>query len=180
MTFRTWLRSQLLDLLQEPETPAVPPTPNPESPPSSPILNGRTTPVTSVEPAVSLQLVQMLAQMQAETMKEMRQMVIEILQGRERPPMSEEEQASVSRTRFDPPDYDAVGVEDLPPGIQGIFHREDREEIEFRTSHSEPELLRNQLERARSAAGMDPQGPSAAPSFSTESIGLQPEDLDFR
>jgi hypothetical protein len=180
VTFRSWLGKQIRELAAEPEIPVAPPTPSPESPPSSPTLNGRTTPATSEEPAVSLQLVQMLGEMQKETMREVRQMVVDILQGREQPPLSEQDQASVSRTRFDPPDYDAPGTDDLPLGIQGIFHRQDMEEVEFRTSHSEPELLRNQLERARAVAGMDPQGPSAAPSFSTGSIGLQPEDLDFQ
>jgi hypothetical protein len=121
-----------------------------------------------------------MATMQRETMETMRGMVMDILQGREQPPLTEADQALVSRTPFDPPDYDAPGTEDLPPGIQGIFHRQDQEDVEFRTSHSEPELLRNQLERARAAAGMDPQGPTVSPSFSTESIGLQAEDLRFQ
>lgn len=121
-----------------------------------------------------------MATMQRETMETMRGMVMDILQGREQPPLTEADQVSVSRTRWDPPDYDAPGTDDLPPGIQGIFHRQDQEDVEFRTSHSEPELLRSQLERARAAAGMDPQGPNAATSSLPDSIGLQPGDLDFR
>jgi hypothetical protein len=128
----------------------------------------------------AVQMMELFAAMQKETMETMRGMVMDILQGREQPPLSDEDQALVSRTPFDPPDYDAAGTDDLPTGIQGIFARESMEEAEFRTSHSEPELLRSQLERARAVAGMDPQGPSAGPSFSADSIGLQPEDLGFQ
>lgn len=179
MTWRSWLGRTIRELAAEPETRAVPPTSSPEPPPSFPTASGSTTPATSGGEPLEVQIVQMMMTMQRETLEAMRGMVMDILQGREVPPLSEADQVSASRTRFDPPDYDDPGITDLPDSIQGIFRREDREEAEFRTSQSEPELLRSQLERARSAAGMDPQGPSAAPSFSTESIGLRDEDLTF-
>lgn len=126
------------------------------------------------------QILELMSKMQAQTMETMRGMVLDILQGREQGPPADPAEEPLSRRRFDPPNYDDPGIEDLPASIQGIFQREDREDVEFRTSHSEPELLRSQLERARANAGMDPQGPPAAPSFSTESLGLQQEDLqDF-
>lgn len=78
-----------------------------------------------------------------------------------------------ARSKFDPPDYDAPGNEDLTPGIAGVFERQDQEEIEWRTSVPEGELYRQQLERLRQNAGMDPQGPSSEASFSKDSIGLQ-------
>ena len=176
MTWRTWLGQVIRDLAAQP-APEVPlPTPNQESTPPSPTPNTRTSEPTSVDQSVSLQLVEMMGRMQAETMKEVRGMVMDILQGRERPPLSEEELASVSRTPFDPPDYDAPGTQDLSEGIAAVFSRQDQEDVEFRTSHSEPELLKSQLERARMAAGLDAQGPTPEPSFSTESLGLRWED----
>jgi hypothetical protein len=124
-----------------------------------------------------LALTEMMANMQRENLKEMRGMVMDILQGRERAPIPEEEQELALRTRFDPPDYDAPGMDGLTEGIAEVFNRHDREDIEFRTSHSERDLLESQLERARISAGMDPQGPTAEPSFSRESLGLRWEDL---
>ena len=115
-----------------------------------------------------------MAQMQADNLKEIRGMVMDILQGRETAgrALSEEEQVSASRTPFDPPDYDAPGTEDLPGGLAAVFERHETEDIEYRTSMSESELLSQQLERARQAAGMDPQGPTSEPISSRASIGL--------
>ena len=49
MTFRTWLGREIRALIAEPEIRAAPPTPSPGPTPSSPTLNGRTTPATSAE-----------------------------------------------------------------------------------------------------------------------------------
>jgi hypothetical protein len=181
VTFKTWLGRQLRELLNEPpDPPPPPPMSNPESIPSSPIPNTRVSQPTSAEPDMLVRLVEMMSASQRETMREVRGMVMDILQGRERPPLSEEEQLLASRTPFDPPNYDSPGTEDLPEGIAAVFNREEQETIDYRSSHSERELLNDQLERARAIAGLNPQGPAAEPSFSTESIGLQPEDLRFR
>jgi hypothetical protein len=173
VTFRAWLGRTIRELAAVPETPPPAPEPSsPESTPSSPTPSSRTSEPTSAEAAMLPLFMATMRDMQTEMMKEMRGMVMDILQGRERPPLSEEEQVVAERTRFDPPDFDAPGTEDLPAGIAGVFERQDQEEIEFRTSVPEGELYRQQLERLRQNAGMDPQGPSSAPTFSKDSIGL--------
>lgn len=121
------------------------------------------------------QVLDRMATMQQENLREVRGMVMDILQGREHtgPTPEPAEQEQLSRTRFDPPDYDAPGTEDLPEGIAGVWDRHETEDIQFQSSKSPGELLNEQLERARTAAGLDPQGPGSVPSFSTESLGLQ-------
>ncbi len=116
-----------------------------------------------------------MATMQQDNLREVRGMVMDILQGREYtgPTTEPADQEQVSRTRFDPPDYDAPGTEGLPEGIAGVWDRHETEDIHMSTSMSPGELLNAQLERARQAAGLDPQGPTSVPSFSTESLGLQ-------
>lgn len=124
-----------------------------------------------------------LAESQRENLREVRGMVMDILQGREYsgPPLpggpatSEalEEEIQARKSRFDPPDYDAPGTEDLPEGLRGVWDRHDLEDIQFTSSKSPGELLNEQLARARSQAGLDPQGPGSVPSFSRESLGLQ-------
>ena len=125
-----------------------------------------------------------LAEMQRENLREVRGMVMDILQGREYSGPGEdrgqgstseeiEEEVRARRSRFDPPDYDAPGTEDLPEGIAGVWDRHDMEDIHFTSSKSPGELLNEQLERSRTAAGLDPQGPGSVPSFSKESLGLQ-------
>jgi hypothetical protein len=125
-----------------------------------------------------------MGQMQAENLREIRGLVMDILQGREytgpTPEGEPVDQEVVSRTRFDPPDYDAPGTEGLPEGIAGVWDRHDQEDVRMATSMSPGELLNAQLERARQAAGMDPQGPTSVPSFSTESLGLQWPDHPTR
>ena len=124
-----------------------------------------------------------MATMNQENLREVRGMVMDILQGREYsgPPLPEqgsatdelEEELKARRSRFDPPDYDNPGTEDLPESLQAVWARHDQEDIQFTTSKSPGELLNEQLERSRRAAGLDPQGPGSVPSFSTESLGLQ-------
>ncbi|MGA9527156.1 MAG: hypothetical protein WBS24_03460 [Terriglobales bacterium] len=149
---------------------------------SSPTLNGKASVSSSAELAMLERVMTTMAQMQQENLREVRGMVMDILQGREIPMTSSngtsvteelEEAVRLRNSKFDPPDYDAPGTEDLPEGIAGVWERHDQEEIEFRTSKSPGELLSEQLERARTAAGLDPQGPGSVPSFSTESLGLQ-------
>lgn len=121
------------------------------------------------------QVLDRMATMQQENLREVRGMVMDILQGREYsgPTPEPADQEQIQRTRFDPPDYDAPGTEDLPQGLAGVWDRHEQEEIQFATSRSPGELLNDQLERARQAAGLDLQGPTSVPSFSTESLGLQ-------
>jgi hypothetical protein len=111
-------------------------------------------------------MMEQMMKMHLEQIKEMRELVLSILQGR---PMSETPSSTPSTTSsaspdpstapFDPPDYDNPGTEDLPPGIQSIFAREDQEQVDLRHLRTEREVLDAQLEEAR-AAIMDPQGPA--------------------
>lgn len=180
MTFRAWLGKQIRELAADPTT-ASPPSPQSSSPglsPSSPTLNGKGSVSSSADLAMLERVLDRMATMQQENLREVRGMVMDILQGREytgppADPLSEEVQEQLSRTRFDPPNYDAPGTEDLPEGLAAVWARHDEEDIHFQTSKSPGELLNEQLERARRAAGMDPQGPASVPSFSTESLGLQ-------
>lgn len=101
-------------------------------------------------------------------MRETRELVLSILQGRPMemngppedgslPPMTPESQAL--RERYDPPDYDDESTEDLPEGIQGIFERERQELADLRLLRTEREVLAAQLDEAR-AQLTDPQGPA--------------------
>lgn len=179
MTFKSWLGKQLRDAL---ESPPPPPPPNPASTPTSPTRNGRTSGSTSAGLDV-LQVLEIVREMQTAMMTEMRGMVMDILQGREMPAGSPElgqgltteqveEQVKARASQFDAPNYDAEGIEDLPPELQGVFQRQDREQVEFRTSLTEPELQNEQLARARLAAGLDPQGPTPGASSSPDSASL--------
>jgi hypothetical protein len=183
VTFRIWLRRQILALLAEPpESPPAPPTSNREWIPSNLTQNGKISAPSSADPDTLERILGTMAQMQADNLREVRGMVMDILQGREMPAVSSngtaateelEEAIRARASKFDPPNYDAPGTEDLPEGIAGVWDRHDQEDIQFQSSKSPGELLNEQLERARRAANLDPQGPGSVPSFSTESLGLQ-------
>jgi hypothetical protein len=110
-----------------------------------------------------------MERMQRENLREIRGMVSDILQGREvdSSPLPLTPSLPPSMMPFDPPDYDDPGTEDLPPGIQGVFRREDQEMIDVRHLRTEQEVLANQLAEAR-AMLMDPQGPDFVPSSLTD------------
>lgn len=105
-----------------------------------------------------------MREMQRENLREIRGMVMDILQGR---PMDETQLEAMrlaaaadsqpSRTPFDPPDYDRPETDDLPPGLQSVFAREEQEKDDVRQLRTEQEVLARQLDEARSAL-MDPQG----------------------
>jgi hypothetical protein len=110
-----------------------------------------------------------MREMQSEQLREMREMVLSILQGR---PMDEAQLEAIrsmqpepqpSRMPYDPPDYDAPGTDDLPPGLQAVFQREEVEQDAVRLLRTEQEVLAQQLDEAR-AAILDPQGPVSDPS----------------
>jgi hypothetical protein len=117
-------------------------------------------------------VLQTMREMQSEQLRETREMVLSILQGRpmetssgqtngsgeDRPPLKEP---------YDPPDYDSDDLTDLPEGIQSIFDRERQEVTDLRHLRTEREVLAAQLDEAR-AMLMDPQGPVSDPSYSTD------------
>jgi hypothetical protein len=152
MTIRASLARYVRGLL------ADPPTPSPSS--TRPTTTTSTSPNGISEAAVYQAMMEQMMKMHLEQIKEMRELVLSILQGR---PMSETpsttSSARPSTAPFDPPDYDNPGTEDLPPGIQSIFAREDQEQVDLRHLRTEREVLDAQLEEAR-AAIMDPQGPA--------------------
>lgn len=111
--------------------------------------------------------------MQEQNMRETRELVLSILQGR---PMDEAQVAAMkaaapepqpSRTPFDPPDYDHPGIEDLPGSLQAVFTREEDEQNTLRSLRTEREVLSMQLDQARMAL-RDPQGPDSDTSWSTD------------
>ena len=126
-----------------------------------------TSPVTS-EAAVLGVVLETMERMQRESLREIRGMVSDILQGREvdssQPPPTPSPPLKMS---FDPPDYDSPGTEDLPGGIQAIFEREENEIHDVRLLRTEQEVLAQQLDQAR-AQLMDPQGPAFVPSSLTD------------
>lgn len=172
MTLRTSLARYVRGLLsEEPSTPnaSSPPT---QSPLSTPPTTTPSTPVTS--PAISeaglLQVVlETMERMNRENLREMRELTISILQGRDsdQPPTSDSTVPQNLREPYDPPDYDDPGTEDLPGGIQSIFERERQEQNDFRHLRTEREVLAAQLEESRAMIS-DPQGPDFMPSSLTD------------
>ena len=171
MTLRTSLARYVRGLLEEPSTPTTspPPTSSPSSTPPTTTPSTTTSPVTS-EAGVLGVVLETMERMQRENLREIRGMVSDILQGRENgggpnsAPSSPDQPLSLP---FDPPDYDAPGVEDLPGGIQGVFAREEDETTTVRQVRTEQEVLAQQLDLARTAL-VDPQGPAFESSSSTD------------
>jgi hypothetical protein len=165
-------------LLEEPQTPPTSdrPTPSPESSPPTTTPSSRTTPPETWEAGLLAAVLTTMREMQSEQLREMREMVLSILQGR---PMTDQEIAAVkagaqaaeqpSKMPFDPPDYDSQDISDLPGGIQEVFHREDQEVTDLRHLQTEHDVLARQREQARVALGMDRQGPASTPSSLTDS-----------
>jgi hypothetical protein len=139
--------------------------------------SSRTTPSETWEGGLIAAVLNTMREIQTEQLREMREMVLSILQGR---PMTEPEIAAMqaaaaaeeqpSRTPFDPPDYDSEDITDLPGGIQEVFHREEEEVTDLRHLQTEHDVLARQREEARVALGMDRQGPGSTLSSSTDSI----------
>jgi hypothetical protein len=151
-------------------TTSFPPPPSPESTP--PTTTTSTTPAISEAGTLAVVL-ETMRSMQEQNLRELRGMVMDILQGR---PMSEAQIAAMAaaqpdpqplRTPFDPPDYDHPGIEDLPGHLQSVFEREAGEQDTLRTLRTEREVLSMQLDQARAALA-DPQGPAFDPSWSTD------------
>lgn len=169
MTFRASLARYLKGVLEEtsPPTSSPPPPPNPAS---TPTTTTESTTTSAISEAGTLAVVlETLARMQTEQLRETREMVLSILQGR---PMDPEQMAARPepqplRTPYDPPDYDHPGIEDLPGALQSVFEREDQEQHTLRTLRTEREVLSQQLDQAR-AALQDPQGPASGLFLSTD------------
>lgn len=162
MTLRASLARYVRGLLEEPSTPTVsdPPTPSQgSSPPTS--TPSTTTPSNGTSEAGLLAVVlETLERMQRDSMRETRELVVTILQGREiDPSLIPAEEPPPSRMLFDPPDYDDPGTDDLPGGLQAVFEREESERETVRSLRDEQGILAQQLAQARAALG-DPQGPA--------------------
>jgi hypothetical protein len=119
----------------------------------------------TLEAGVLTVFMETVKEMQKEQMKETRELVLSILQGRPitdlnggAPSSAPSSQPDPSREPYDPPDYDSPDMGDLPIGIQSIFSREDQETTDLRHLRTEREVLDAQLAEAR-AALLDPQGP---------------------
>lgn len=150
------------------------PTPSPESSATT------TTPSTRSGTSEAVQLVTMMGELMEKSQAETRRLVMEILQGRESTGgPSSSESLSLGRLESEPfqvPDYDREANDDLPAGIQAVFHREDDETTQMRVLQTEQALLAQQLAEARRRAGMDEGGPRSEPSSSRGSNGPRPPD----
>lgn len=162
MTFRSSLARYLRGVLEETSTQngSDPLTSSPLSTPRTTTRSTRTSPATLEAGALAV-VMETMKEMQRESWKETRELVVTILQGRELDPsMIPTEAPQPSRSSFDPPDYDAEGTEDLPGGIQAVFQRQEQEQNDVRLLRTEQEVLARQLDEAR-AAILDPQGPAS-------------------
>ena len=103
----------------------------------------------------------MMLTMQRESQREMKDLVLSILQGRPTngsTPTSETAQ-ELSQMLLTP-NYDDDSIP-LPRGIDSVFEREAAEEEEVRRLRTEQEALARQLSEARMRLVTDPQGPGS-------------------
>lgn len=165
MTLRATLAKYLTTLLAESSN-GHHPTPSPESIP--PITTPSTRDDTT---ALVTTILESVAQMQERSQREMRALVIEILQGREMSPDQREALTQPLRDSFDPPDYDSPDTTDLPSGIQAIFEREQNEADELRQLRTEQEVLAQQRAEMRTqleGLAEDNSPHDSGPSFLTD------------
>jgi hypothetical protein len=174
MTFRQSLARYVRGLLLEETSPPAfsdPPTPSQESTPPTTTPSTRDRSNAISEAGLLTVVLETMERMNRENAQNTRELVIEILQGREIDPeilkAQAEAQSQPLRTSFDPPDYDAPGTDDLPGGIAAVFEREEQEADTVRQLRTQQEVLARQLDEAR-AMLTDPQGPGSELSSSMD------------
>lgn len=152
MTFRTALARYVKDLLNEDD-------PRPKShlsTTSTPTPNGSTAPPPQ-DPMI--RMTELMLTMQRESQREMKDLVLSILQGRPQENGHQEmtPEAMAAQTLL-APDYDDESIP-LSGGLMSVLDREQREEEEVRLLRAEQEGLARQLAEARTRLIQDPQGP---------------------
>jgi len=123
-------------------------------------MTSTTTPSTTT-PDPLIEVTRMMLTMQRESQREMKDLVLSILQGRPTngsTPTSETAQ-ELSQMLLTP-NYDDDSIP-LPRGIDSVFEREAAEEEEVRRLRTEQEGLARQLAEARMRLVTDPQGPDS-------------------